>query len=137
MAGIDKEIEGEARAQTGIKGRLSAAGARAGRDQNRAPGRGRRCRDVQGDDKFNAISDRFAEPMSDDEMTKALEEQAKLQDRIDAVDGWELERKLEIAADSLRLPPWDAVIGKLSRRRAAPGRSLPAAALEARHAAAR
>jgi len=73
-------------------------------------------------DKFNAISDRFAEPMSDDEMSKALEEQAKLQDRIDAVDGWELERKLEIAADSLRLPPWDAVIGKLSggeRRRVA------------------
>ena len=55
-------------------------------------------------------------------MDKALEEQAKLQDRIDAVDGWELERKLEIAADSLRLPPWDAIIGKLSggeRRRVA------------------
>src|SRR5579859_6146259 len=47
-------------------------------------------------------------------MNKALEEQAQLQDKIDAVGGWELERKLEIAADSLRLPPWDAVVGKLS-----------------------
>ncbi|MFZ1926651.1 MAG: energy-dependent translational throttle protein EttA, partial [Solirubrobacteraceae bacterium] len=79
--------------------------------------------DVQGlIDRFNAISDRFAEPMPDEEMNKALEEQAKLQDRIDAVDGWELERKLEIAADALRLPPWDALIGKLSggeRRRVA------------------
>ena len=65
-------------------------------------------------DRFNAISDKFAEPMSDDEMNKALEEQAKLQDQIDAVGGWELERKLEIAADSLRLPPWEAIVGKLS-----------------------
>src|SRR3981081_4158438 len=52
--------------------------------------------------------------MSDDEMNKLMEEQAKMQDKIDAVGGWELERKLEIAADSLRLPPWDAVVGKLS-----------------------
>ena len=52
--------------------------------------------------------------MSDDEMNKLMEEQSKMQDKIDAVGGWELERKLEIAADSLRLPPWDAVIGKLS-----------------------
>ena len=47
-------------------------------------------------------------------MNKLLEEQAKLQDAIDAVGGWELERKLEIAADALRLPPWDAIINKLS-----------------------
>src|SRR6202011_3837698 len=65
-------------------------------------------------DRFNAISDKFAEPLSDDEMNKALEEQANMQNKIDAVGGWELERKLEIAADSLRLPPWDAVVGKLS-----------------------
>jgi ATP-binding cassette ChvD family protein len=52
--------------------------------------------------------------MSDDEMTALLEEQAKLQDAIDAAGAWELERKLEIAADALRLPPWDAIIGKLS-----------------------
>jgi len=52
--------------------------------------------------------------MSDDEMTALLEEQAKLQDAIDAAGGWELERKLEIAADALRLPPWDARIATLS-----------------------
>src|SRR6202012_3228931 len=59
-------------------------------------------------------TDKFAEPMTDDEMTKLLEEQAKLQDAIDAAGGWELERKLEIAADALRLPAWDAIIGPLS-----------------------
>ncbi len=75
--------------------------------------------------------------MSDDEMNKLMEEQAKMQDKIDAVGGWELERKLEIAADSLRLPPWDAVVGKLSggeKRRVALCRL---AAVQARHAAAR
>ncbi|MBM4224910.1 MAG: energy-dependent translational throttle protein EttA, partial [Gammaproteobacteria bacterium] len=56
----------------------------------------------------------FAEPMSDDEMNKLLEEQAKLQDDIDAAGGWELDRKLEIAADALRLPPWDSKIDLLS-----------------------
>ena len=65
--------------------------------------------------RFNEISDRFAEPMEDEEMNKLLEEQAKLQDAIDAVGGWELERKLEIAADALRLPPWDAPISTSSR----------------------
>src|SRR5260370_35335395 len=47
-------------------------------------------------------------------MNKAVEGEGKMQEKIDAVGGWELERKLEIAADSLRLPPWDAVVGKLS-----------------------
>jgi energy-dependent translational throttle protein EttA len=60
------------------------------------------------DERFNAISDKFAEPMDDDEMSRLLEEQGKLQDRIDASGGWELERQLEIAADALRLPPWDS-----------------------------
>jgi energy-dependent translational throttle protein EttA len=123
MAGMDKEIEGEARPQAGIKvGYLPQEPALdEARTVRQIVGEG--VGDVQGlIDRFNAISDRFAEPMSDDEMTKALEEQAKLQDKIDAVDGWELERKLEIAADALRLPPWEAVIGKLSggeRRRVA------------------
>jgi energy-dependent translational throttle protein EttA len=123
MSGMDKEIEGEARPQAGIKvGYLPQEPAlEETKTVRQIVGEG--VGDVQGlIDKFNAISDRFAEPMSDDEMSKALEEQAKLQDKIDAVDGWELERKLEIAADSLRLPPWDAVIGKLSggeRRRVA------------------
>jgi sulfate-transporting ATPase len=115
MSGVDKEIEGEARAQAGIKvGYLP---------QEPLLDEAKTVREVVGEgvgdvqsliDRFNAISDKFAEPMSDDEMNKALEEQAKMQDKIDAVGGWELERKLEIAADSLRLPPWDAVVGKLS-----------------------
>jgi sulfate-transporting ATPase len=115
MSGLDKDIEGEARAQSGIKvGYLP---------QEPALDEAKTVREVVGEgvgdvqsliDRFNAISDKFAEPMSDDEMNKLMEEQAKMQDKIDAVGGWELERKLEIAADSLRLPPWDAVVGKLS-----------------------
>ena len=123
MSGMDKEIEGEARPQAGIKvGYLPQEPVLdEAKTVRQTVGEG--VGDVQGlIDRFNAISDRFAEPMPDEEMSKALEEQAKLQDRIDAVDGWELERKLEIAADALRLPPWDAIIGKLSggeRRRVA------------------
>jgi len=115
MSGVDKDIEGEARAQAGIKvGYLP---------QEPLLDDAKTVREVVGEgvgdvqsliDRFNAISDKFAEPMSDDEMNKLMEEQAKMQDKIDAVGGWELERKLEIAADSLRLPPWDAVVGKLS-----------------------
>jgi len=115
MSGEDKDIEGEARAQAGIKiGYLP---------QEPLLDEAKTVREVVGEgvgdvqsllDRFNAISDRFAEPLSDDEMNKLMEEQAKMQDKIDAVGGWELERKLEIAADSLRLPPWDAVVGKLS-----------------------
>ena len=73
-------------------------------------------------DKFNEISAKFAEPMSDDEMESLLSEQGKLQDAIDAADAWDLDRKLEVAADALRLPDWDADVTKLSggeRRRVA------------------
>jgi ATP-binding cassette ChvD family protein len=115
MAGMDKEIEGEARPQPGIKvGYLP---------QEPALDESKTVREVVGEgvievqsliDRFNAVSDKFAEEMTDGEMNKLMEEQAKLQDKIDAVGGWELERKLEIAADALRLPPWDAVVGKLS-----------------------
>jgi sulfate-transporting ATPase len=123
MSGMDKEIEGEARAQAGIK--VGYLPQEPVLDENKTVRQtvGEGVGEVQAlIDRFNAISDRFAEPMPDEEMNKLLEEQAKFQDKIDAVDGWELERKLEIAADSLRLPPWDAVIGKLSggeRRRVA------------------
>ena len=65
-------------------------------------------------DRFNEISEKFAEPMSDDEMNALLEEQGKLQDAIDAAGGWEVDRKLEVAADALRLPPWDSDVTKLS-----------------------
>ncbi len=123
MAGLDTEIDGEARPQPGIKiGYLP-------QEPELDP-----AKDVRGNveegvaetkallDRFNEISMLFAEPMSDDEMNALLEEQGKLQDAIDADGAWELDRKLEIAADALRLPPWDADVTKLSggeRRRIA------------------
>ena len=115
MAGVDKEFNGEARAQSDINiGYLPQAPEL---DESL---------DVKGNvqqgiqhiislvDEFNAISDRFAEPMSDEEMTELLEKQGDLQTKIDAVEGWEVERILERAADALRLPPWDAEVAKLS-----------------------
>jgi len=115
MAGNDQDIEGEARPQPGIKVGYLPQEPELDEKKTVREVVGEGVGDVQSlIDRFNAISDRFAEPMSDDEMNKLMEEQAKMQDKIDAVGGWELERKLEIAADSLRLPPWDAVVGKLS-----------------------
>jgi sulfate-transporting ATPase len=115
MSGVDKDIEGEARAQAGIKVGYLPQEPLLDEAKTVREVVGEGVGDVQGlIDRFNAISDKFAEPMSDDEMNKLMEEQARMQDKIDAVGGWELERKLEIAADSLRLPPWDALVGKLS-----------------------
>jgi energy-dependent translational throttle protein EttA len=77
--------------------------------------------------KFEEISNKFAEPMSDDEMTKLLDQQAKVQEKIDASNAWDLDRKIEIAMDALRLPPADADVSKLSggeRRRVALCRTL-------------
>lgn len=65
-------------------------------------------------DRFNEISMKFAEPMEDDEMSALLEEQGELQEKIDACDGWELERTIEIAMDALRCPPADSEVTKLS-----------------------
>ena len=65
-------------------------------------------------DKFEAISARFAEPMEDDEMTSLLAEQAELQDKIEAAQGWDIGRKVEIAMDALRCPPGDAEVTNLS-----------------------
>jgi ATP-binding cassette ChvD family protein len=123
MAGLDTEIDGEARPQAGIKiGYLP-------QEPELDPDK-----DVRGNveegvaetkallDRFNEISMKFAEPMDDDEMNTLLEEQGKLQDAIDSEGAWELERKLEIAADALRLPEWDADVTRLSggeRRRVA------------------
>jgi ATP-binding cassette ChvD family protein len=72
--------------------------------------------------RFNEISERFAEPMDDDEMTALLAEQGEWQEKIDAAGGWELERTIEIAMDALRCPPGDADVTTLSggeRRRVA------------------
>ncbi len=65
-------------------------------------------------DAFNKVSAKFSEPMTDSAMTALLEKQAQLQEKIDAVNAWELERQLEVAADALRLPPWEADVTTLS-----------------------
>ena len=73
-------------------------------------------------DRFNEISARFAEPLEDDEMNALLAEQGEMQEQIDAANGWDLERTLEIAMDALRCPPGDAAVASLSggeRRRVA------------------
>jgi energy-dependent translational throttle protein EttA len=73
-------------------------------------------------DRFEAVSARFAEEMSDDEMNALIAEQGELQEKIEAANGWELERTVEIAMDALRCPPGDADVTKLSggeRRRVA------------------
>src|SRR5210317_1857949 len=115
MAGIDKDILGEARPQPDLK--IGYLPQEPDLDENK---------DVKGNvedgireikdliDEFNAISDRFAEPMSDDEMNTLLERQGELQGAIDACNGWDADRTLEIAADALRLPPWDAEVKTLS-----------------------
>jgi sulfate-transporting ATPase len=123
MAGIDKEFNGEARPQPGIK--IGYLEQEPKLDPNKnvrgnvEAGLGQAMELLN---RFNEVSMKFAEPMTDDEMNKLLEEQGKLQTAIDATNGWEIERVLEIAADALRLPPWDADITKLSggeRRRIA------------------
>jgi sulfate-transporting ATPase len=131
MAGVEKEFDGEARPQAGI--RIGYLPQEPELDPDK---------DVRGNvaeglaetqqllDRFNEISMKFAEPLEDDEMNKLLEEQGRLQDAIDAADGWGLERQLEIAADALRLPPWEADVTALSggeRRRVALCRLLLAA----------
>jgi sulfate-transporting ATPase len=77
--------------------------------------------------RFEEVSMAFAEVSTDEEMNALMEEQAKLQDRIEAADAWDLDRKLEIAMDALRLPPGDADVTTLSggeRRRVALCRML-------------
>ncbi|MDH4020969.1 MAG: energy-dependent translational throttle protein EttA [Xanthomonadales bacterium] len=123
MAGVDKEYEGEARPQPGIRiGFLpqepeldDEMTVRETVEQGVAE-----IRDLLL--KFDEISLKFGEPMDDDQMNALLMEQADLQEAIEAGNGWELERTLEVAADALRLPPWDDKVAHLSggeRRRVA------------------
>ncbi|MDG2491076.1 MAG: energy-dependent translational throttle protein EttA, partial [Alphaproteobacteria bacterium] len=115
MAGIETEFQGEAWAADGIKigylaqepeldPSLDVTG-------NVLAGMGRAKQLV---DRFNEVSAKFAEEMSDDEMNAVIAEQAELQEEIDAIDAWDLERKAEIAMDALRVPPGDADVTKLS-----------------------
>lgn len=113
MAGLDTEIEGEAIPQKGINiGYLS-------QEPELDP-----TKDVRGNveegvaeikailDRYNQINEAFADPEAD--FDKLLAEQAELQEKIEVAGAWELERTLDIAADALRLPPWDADVTKLS-----------------------
>jgi ATPase subunit of ABC transporter with duplicated ATPase domains len=123
MAGIDSEIEGEAIPQKNLK-----VGYLPQEPQLDA------SKDVRGNveeglgearallDAFEQTSARFGEELTDQQMNALIEEQGELQTRIDAIGAWELERKLDIAADALRLPPWAAEVAHLSggeRRRVA------------------
>jgi ATP-binding cassette ChvD family protein len=115
MAGVDKEFLGEAAPGPGVSvGFLP-------QEPQLDPGKTvQQCVEEGVADtralltRFEEISLKFAEPMGDDEMEKLLAEQGKLQDAIDAADAWELDRRLDIAMDALRLPPPDAVVGPLS-----------------------
>jgi len=115
MAGVDKEYVGEARPAPGLRiGYLQ-------QEPELDP-----SLDVRGNvelgakeirallTEFDAISAKFAEPMSDSEMEALLEKQAKLQDRIDASNAWELDRTLEIAMQALHVPPGDSDVTKIS-----------------------
>ncbi|MFK7955819.1 MAG: energy-dependent translational throttle protein EttA [Lysobacterales bacterium] len=123
MAGVDTEFDGEARPQPDI--RVGYLEQEPQLDDSK---------DVRGNveegvaeikallTEFDQVSEKFAEPMSDDEMTALLEQQASLQDAIETAEGWELDRRLEMAASALNLPPWDADVKVLSggeRRRVA------------------
>jgi sulfate-transporting ATPase len=123
MAGVDTDFQGEAWAAKGT--RISYLSQEPQLDPSL---------DVKGNvelavqpvrdllSRFESINARFAEPMSDDEMQALIEEQGTVQERIDASDAWDLDRKIEIAMDALRLPPADADVDTLSggeRRRVA------------------
>ena len=123
MAGIDKEYGGEA---------WSAEGASVGFLQQEPALNS--DKDVYGNvlegleeihallQRFGEVSAKFAEPLEDDEMNSLIEEQGALQEKIDAVDGWELERTIDVAMDALRCPPPDTDVATLSggeRRRVA------------------
>ncbi len=123
MAGVDTEIQGECQTAPGLK--IGYLPQEPQLDLSK---------DVLGNieeavaetrallHRFEAVAAKFAEPMSDDEMNALIEEQGKLQDRIDAANAWELDRQLEIAMDALRCPPPDADVSTISggeRRRVA------------------
>ena len=123
MGGIDKEIEGEARPQKNLKIGYLPQEPVLNNDMNVRShveiGLGESIRLLS---EFEELSAKFSQDLNDKEMDQLIEDQGNLQTRIDALGAWEVERKLEIAADALRLPPWDTPIKHLSggeRRRVA------------------
>src|SRR5881409_3211972 len=123
MAGVDDDFQGEASPAAGLKiGYLSqepqldsAKDVRGNVEDGVAETRALLQR-------FEEISTRLGEPLADDEMEKLLEEQGRLQDQIDAVNAWDLDRTVELAMDALRVPPGDMEVTKISggeRRRVA------------------
>lgn len=122
MAGVDKEYDGKAIPLAGTKIGYLPQEPQLDPHKNVRENIEEGLEDLPLLARFNEISLRFAEPMSEEEMTQLLDEQGELQQKIDAAGLWELDHKLEIAADALRLPPWDADVTKLSggeRRRVA------------------
>jgi ATPase subunit of ABC transporter with duplicated ATPase domains len=123
MAGIETEYGGEAWAAEGV--RVGYLPQEPALDAGETVGENVRAAfaPLQAAlDRFHEISNKFAEPMSDDEMNALLGEQADLQEKIDAEDGWEMDRRIDIALDALRCPPADALVTTLSggeRRRVA------------------
>ena len=115
MAGIEKDYLGEARPQPELKiGYLPQEpklDSKKSVKENIEEGLGEV---VDLLDEFNKISNKFSEPLSDEEMTSLLDHQGDLQLKIDALGGWEIDRKLEIASNALRLPEWDSNVATLS-----------------------
>ncbi|HCK19958.1 MULTISPECIES: energy-dependent translational throttle protein EttA [Thalassospira] len=123
MAGIEKDYAGEAWPAEGVNVGYLEQEPQLNPEKDVLGNVMEGCGSIVDDlARFNEISGKFAEPMTDDEMTELLAEQGELQERIDAANGWDLERTLEIAMDALRCPPKDSDVSKLSggeRRRVA------------------
>jgi ATP-binding cassette ChvD family protein len=115
MAGVDKDFIGEARPRPGIK--IGFLPQEPHLDATKDV-RGNVLEGVQEQqailDDYNAISARFAEPMGEDEMNRLLEKQGNLQERIDTLNLWELDHKIDLAMDALRLPPGDTDVKVIS-----------------------
>jgi sulfate-transporting ATPase len=115
MAGVDHDFLGEARPLPGTK--IGYLPQEPMLDPTKDV-RGNVLEGVQEQqallDQFNDISARFAEPMDDDQMNRLLEKQGNLQERIDALGLWELDHKIDLAMDALRLPPGDADVSRIS-----------------------
>ena len=123
MAGIEKEFGGEAWAADGVRIGYLEQEPKLEEDKTVAENVMMAFGPlVAALNRFNAISEEFAEPMDDDKMNALLAEQAELQEKIDAEEGWDIDRRVEIALDALRCPPPDSAVTKLSggeRRRVA------------------